>query len=232
MTGNNMDNFTDDASPKAGVPTGSGAVKFAKRCGICRGARTIRLPVWREPSCASLVGVLTGSEDLAASSRTYPCPECRPEVPFDQTAMESTNIEVHPEYIGNPEALRHIQEACTHRLVDRIISRGWITFTQRPSGDPFIPTVLTAKICVVSPVSTATLEQRITARQHEVAAEVVRNAKASIDLWGRDVGAEGLSKQMARVFLDEALRGATPAMKVGTPAQAESPGDEVQKGKP
>lgn len=126
MTGNNMDNFTDDASPKAGVPTGSGAVELV------------------------------------------------------------------PKYIGQFDTFQHWVNRATRYLTGH---RGTV-------GEE------------VKPICVDTLGRRC-----HVGADFMR--------------ARDEKTFPVRFFLEcEPSPTATPAMKVGTPAQAESPGDEVQKGKP
>ena len=179
------------------------------RCVICRGARVIRLPVYRSVQ-AWTVEAAHDSISIDDASRIFPCPECAEEVPMEKVAI----VEVHSRvsvlhavrYAGHPGFMEDVKETAAAMLVDELRKSGFISFQRGPDerDDTF---AMIATIGVVSPNTVTKLEERIAARQNDVARDVVEKTIAEVMNWGSHyTGGEGhISKSLTCDFLREKL---------------------------
>lgn len=178
MTGNNMDNFTDDASPKAGVPTFSGAVERKRKRAkpLTRGERFFQ----------AILDSDDPVEQIAMRACQVACPEC-PDTNW------YTNADVYMEWARD-----------TLMLVSR-----FVVFWQ--------------------PISqwerTREREMRLVCHVDE------DDAKTWVELircTDKQPPFDGAT-HWSRLPVPCGVSGAIPDQQVGTPAHAESPGDEVKQ---
>jgi uncharacterized protein with PIN domain len=180
--------------PKQG--TGGRTMKKSP-CPICRGSRTIRLPLYREMA-VSFDPNITMQTTMEETSRQYPCPECAPKASEDNVAMVKYGAElaVHDE---GPEYERYARKSLAHSLVDAILRNGYIAFTKGERDTWQRTQMMRATLGVVSAATVASMEQRIAARQMNVAAQLVDAAAHEIRIWAMHfTGDEGnISKGQA-----------------------------------
>lgn len=172
-------------------------------CDICRGSGLIRLPIYRRMSVVHVEPTATFSVD--EMSRQYPCPECSDAVPEERIAFVETHSIMDAMDVRVPEdyALRHAARG----IAAEILKGGFITLRKGPLNDRELTYSTVATVGVVSPKHVATIEQRVSSRQAEVAREVADVAERAILHWGSYYsGPEGgIAKSQAVRELREAL---------------------------
>ena len=57
-----------------------------RSCPVCRGSRTIKLPLYTEPSTLIELDASMPT-DATVSARVYPCPQCSPSAPRDRVRI-------------------------------------------------------------------------------------------------------------------------------------------------
>lgn len=146
-------------------------------CDICRGAGSIRLPIFRRPMASP-----NPSITLNDISRVYPCPECAETVPSDRLAVLQDHYMVDA-HNNDPEFARDFEETAAHRLVAGLLEGGFIRFERGPVNHDTMRYRIVVTVGVVSREHVATLEERIVARQDEVVNEVISGTTRQMNLW-------------------------------------------------
>lgn len=193
-----------------------------ENCEICRGSGLIRVPIFKRS---------VGPRDVPAfgdrdeTSRSYPCPECSGSIPQERLEVVQYHgmMDMRDERHGDPEFMRYVARNAAHSFVEKLLQDGFIRYESGPGDGPGgmrIP--IRASLGVVSPRHVATLEQRISERQGELAREVIIEAERQIVMRPPAyTGAEGLIWKLGAV---EAVKNALhvvlekrAAMKAGLP---------------
>lgn len=106
--------------------------------------------------------------------------------------------------------MQMVKESTAHQLVSELLKAGFIQIERGPPIAGEFRFKAVATLGAVSQAQVATLEQRIAARQEELACEVVAVAEEQSRHWGSYYrGREGpIEKSMVLRFLREALKGA------------------------
>jgi DNA-binding MarR family transcriptional regulator len=127
--------------------------------------------------------------------REYPCPECAQYVPTERVVIITSEVFVDSRV---PEDYHHVvMDGLAHRMVDRLLQDGFI---HREIGDidnNKLGRPVRATLGVVSRAAVARMEERIAARQMEVAREVVQETIRQIQNWGSYYGHSHLSGEQA-----------------------------------
>lgn len=150
-------------------------------CDICDGSRVVRHRVRQKISASFTDAAIS---PIAMTAREYPCPACAKEVAPERIDVCASTVEYTDAYKGD-EYERHLHEEAAHRLVGYLLSAGLFTFTKRPAKTEWFGATseIIATLGVVSPRYVASLDERISARQDEVASDVVDVACAGIGVW-------------------------------------------------
>jgi hypothetical protein len=139
--------------------------------------------------------------------RDYPCPECGDKIPLERVAVVQFRSQVSSE-IDDPGFQEHVRKGTAHHLIAELLDKQFISFEQMAprEGDHMYP--LIATLGVVSPSTVATLEERISTRQAELAQEVAAEAKREIANWGSYYHGESgpIYKSQAIDAVNDALR--------------------------
>lgn len=176
---------------------------MTERCPVCRGSGRIRLPLYRD-----IVPSFQYRHDIPASieesSREYPCPECDADsAPFErvQTIAESHDVvtDVMPQI---NEAVRY---GIAKKLAEWLLEHGMITFEIGKPSHVYHRrdmTPIRGTLSVVAPKHVATMQERIEARQFEVAEIASQEAQRGINNFGSYIS---ISKDMACREVRQAL---------------------------
>lgn len=183
-------------------------------CEICRGARFIRLPIYRS------VGTAPDPNEMVAAAREYPCPECSVSVPESRIQAVSHQNMVTLEVAQDPRFVASVENNLAHRLLQTIIADSLIRYERSPDDTKTMAFTVRATIGVVSPKRVASMEERVAERQAEVAREVVDVAIAWIANWNSHYDGQFISKSQATASIKEALT------KVLATSRARSSGGE------
>lgn len=174
-----------------------------KVCEICRGAGMVRFPIYRR---ATITSRYVDSPSIEESSRSYPCPECAPTIPEERLAVVQYHSWGDSQLINEPGYAEASKRRAIHELAELIFSQGFVRFERGPDDGLELGYPMRATIGVVAPKRIATLEQRISEHQEELARDVAENAAADIANWGVYFGALNISKDMAIGFVRSALK--------------------------
>lgn len=174
-------------------------------CEICRGRGTIRLSVHRPLDITALKSSAVAPAEIIPS-RDFPCPECSDVVPITKVHAEQLETLADSRYEGDPSFMEHVRESLAFDLAAHLLRHGYIYFERRPTNRLNYQFAMRATIGVVTKKQADSLEERIAARQIELAQEVVTEAKAQIDNWGSDYGHTDILKRDARQQVDDAMK--------------------------
>ena len=182
-------------------------------CMICGGARVIRLPV-RQPLRTTSISS-TFEQSAAGEVRTYPCPECAETVPLERVAIVETHCsaDLHRAEEGEPGFMEHVHRRAASGLAEMLLRGGLISFKRRNRDDREMTFEERATVGVVSPRHVAALEERIAARQVEIAHRAAEIAIADMAAWGRDYGEKSIPKDIAARDVRAAVRKAIDERK-------------------
>jgi len=173
-----------------------------KECEICRGARIVRLPIYRTLEAARIDQV--GS--ISPSYREYPCPECAKQAPIDKVAVIEHFAVVDSRYPETPELLEHMRRSAVNELAHSIARSGAIRFEREKPDARELRWRLRASVGVVAYKVMATLEERERIASEAYAATVIAEACAQIDNWGSHFGHSEILKRDAKQMANDALR--------------------------
>lgn len=151
-------------------------------CPVCGGRRKIRLPLIFPVSALAPSRRDMSPSTIEATSKEFACPECSPSASEEKVAILEFGAEVAA--IREPGYDDHARKQVAHLLVHELLSRGMIRF-QRGDVDEFDRSYrLQGRVGVVSTSVVASMEDRIAARQQEVAREVALRAADEVSRWG------------------------------------------------
>lgn len=173
-------------------------------CDICRGARTIRLPIHR-PVEVSYKAAEISATDVVSMYREFPCPNCTPTVDDNHILQMNAELQAQVEYDLDPKYEDYIQRHACAMLAEQLHRSGLVTF-RKSEPDQFGVRQVRASFGVVTTAVVQSLEQRIAERQMDVAGDVAEKAIAAINNWGSFYRHESLQKDDASRFIMEALR--------------------------
>lgn len=173
------------------------------KCNICRDAQIIHLPIHRPLRVAE-----GDTVEIEPLSRSFTCPACAPYAETDRVTVFHAQTEVARDVLDRPGVWSSVAE--THaRILAGAIARATfmdlkkIDEKERAAG-PVV--VLRSRIGVVSPQAVASIEQRAIEAADKIVKDVADRAIASINLWGSYYGQQGVYKQEAARFINEAVR--------------------------
>lgn len=178
---------------------------MTKRCEICGGTETIRLPI-RRPSTSAEID-RTEIVSIDDSVRTYPCPECTTEVPIQRVKFTRFSTRIDERLLqAHPEARFYAQKDAAFNLVDVILRRNLIAFIDGPKSSDGRTREIVAVVGVVPKNVVEENERELAADRLKIAREVVVRATREIENWGSLYGHTGIAKDVVYSFLDAALR--------------------------
>jgi hypothetical protein len=174
------------------------------RCRICRGERQIRLPLFHPLNVESFDGGVDVQPTLEEAYRIYPCPECATP---NMVAVQKLGV---AKVIGkiddrSPVPLDYIHGSLAAQMGRYLMDKGFIVWSTRPGPRYDTTTIHEGTLAVAGPEHAEQLDKVILARQREVANEVRKLAAEKIANWGSYYGTNTISKEMARLFIDEAV---------------------------
>jgi len=175
-------------------------------CDICQGRGKISVPVRRPLDvCAMSVPV---SAMLEVSHRDYPCPECSDVTPVARVHAVQTEsfVASYGGYVNDPEFIDHVQRGLAHYLADYLLRHDYIEFKRGPEDREQMRWEMVATIGVVPKTKLDDLEQRIAARQLEIANEAIAEAKAQVSSWGSYYGHSEILKRDALRLIGESVQ--------------------------
>jgi len=177
---------------------------MVKFCGICRGAKIIRLPV-QEPLSAV---AFCDDEPIDATStfevHEYPCPECCRTIP--NIAILESRITIPTGIPRSQDYIDHIKDTAANQFVYELLKKGFIEFDWGQVNDYEMTQSVVATIGVVTKQDVKKIEDRIIDRQWSVAINLVEQAKQQISNWGSYYGHDVIKKSMAYQMIDDAYR--------------------------
>lgn len=176
-------------------------------CDICRGSGCIILPVYHRLSMGRVgdADMRVASASLVDTRREYPCPECSDRVDETRVALVTAQHDAPSIYRNEPGFMEHVSRTCARALVDQINTGGFISIKTGPVDERSMTFRARATLGVISKTAVASLEDRVAARQFDMAEKVVAEAKRLISVWGRDYGDENILKSRAYSSVNEAL---------------------------
>ena len=167
-------------------------------CEICCGRGTIRLPLYKRASAVAV----NASVAMEESSREYPCPECSETVPFARIGVLGA-MQAMDTRIDDPKYIEHVKRAAAHSLIEEAIKGGYVKIESGPPDSRQLRQEFRVSLGVVSQKQIATLEERVAARQIDIAQEVAAEAVAQIDNCGSYYGhVDILKRDAARMVRD------------------------------
>lgn len=177
-----------------------------QRCDICGGRRLIRLPVLRDLAAERPHDSAVAIAPLSKSFREFPCPQCSEVVDVKRLYLMQEHNTLDSR-IDDRNYVRATEKDAAHHMVAKLIEGGFITFEWGEIDTKQMRRTVRATMGVVSKAVVASMEQRVAARQDEVAREVAAEAKRKISVWGSHYsGDEGhVRKLHANEAVDEAL---------------------------
>jgi hypothetical protein len=170
-------------------------------CEICRGAGTIRLPIYRRMTALAV----NASPVMEEHSRKYPCPECSESVAFARVAVIGT-IQAVDTRIDDPEYIEHVKHSAAHNLIEEIIKGGYVKIESGPPDTRELRHEFRVTLGVVSQKQVATLEERVAQRQIEIAQEVTDEAATQINNWDSYYGHSEILKRDAIRMVRESIK--------------------------
>lgn len=184
---------------------------MAKRCPVCSGARTIRLPLMSDLA-GSFDAALTMPADTIASSRTYPCPECAPATNIDRIKVIAVAGVGHVPFrmADHPRDLsvytQHVRQAAARQAHEEIMRAGLFRFSEGTPDRLTGEMAYSATIGVVAPAVVATLQQRMDEHALSVARQLAQIAIGKIMNWGAAYGDTTVLKDRAADSVMETVR--------------------------
>ena len=176
-------------------------------CLVCRGSRTIRLPLHQPLRLSPMPSEITAT-DIVESSRTYPCPECsKSDVPSGVMLMgvEKVVDGMMMQEVRDRHALEaHIKSDIAHAFAQEMLDQGVIVFSE--SKEKY-DVKFRAVLGVASKQATAALDEEMSRRAAEMLDGIAETAAAKISNWGSHYsGDDGpIGKGMAMRFVREAF---------------------------
>lgn len=175
-----------------------------ERCDICRGIKSIRLPVHHNAS-ALYKEHSAAVAPVSNSYRDYPCPECSPKVSEENVSVYSTQHDIDSR-IPPAERAHYVMRQAAHMMADKLQESGHMKTVVGPLDTSRMTYPVRTTLGVVSQSFVASMEDRIIERQAEVAEQVVSAAIAKVNHWGSTYGHQGIYKVQAIDSIREALK--------------------------
>ncbi len=173
-----------------------------KCCEVCREARTIRLPLYRE-AVVSFEATVAKLED---SYRDYPCPECAPSTSADLVRVVECHFQADTRYEGDEGYREHIVGHGVQILAREIEKAGLIRMQHAPADSRELKRGYRLSVGVVSPKVVTKLDEQRIAAEDAFAKLVVETAYYQIDNWGSHYGHADILKSDAKHMVSDALR--------------------------
>lgn len=171
-------------------------------CQVCRGARKIRVPLYRPVT----VSFAATAEKIEESSREYPCPECAPLAAVDKVRVLECHFQADTRYEGEQGYREHIVRNGMHMLVGEIEKAGLVRMQQTPADSRELKRGYRLSVGVVSPNVVSDLDAQRQAAEDTFARLVVEIAAYQIDNWGSHYGHSDILKRDAKQMVSEAFR--------------------------
>lgn len=175
-------------------------------CEICRGMKTVRLPIYRR------ITAWTGQETETSPERGYrefPCPACGESVAVDQLYIVRQDCLIDAARRGEEAFTRMAMQETADQLARSLMESGYIVYTISPENPFHMSRKVMATVAVAAPEKTRSLATQIEAASEGLAREVADEAKSRVCVWGSHYhGREGgvIDKSIALQFIDEALK--------------------------
>lgn len=176
-------------------------------CPVCRGEKRIRLPLMHQLTTADF------DPDAAMrpveSSREYDCPECGP-TRIKVEKFSAMKVKTFMEADQMSEATKtwwreNVSKHMGRMIAERLIDDGMIEFTKL-EPDAYHGDGMQASIYVATPKHWEPIEERIAARQMDVADEVANEASRRIENWGSYYTVHEIGKGTAQREIADAVR--------------------------
>lgn len=174
-------------------------------CEVCRGRKTIRLPLYRP---ASVVPFDATPRAIASDDtyRDYPCPECAPTVQADKVQVIECYVEADTRYEGAEGYRRHIVGNAARQIAEEIERAGLMRIQSVPLRGRDDINTYRMTVGVVPPKVVAEKDKQQLAASIAFAQEVINLAAKEINNWGSYYEQTYIDKARAAIFMGEALR--------------------------
>jgi hypothetical protein len=173
-------------------------------CEVCLGRGLVRLPLYKSPRVSpSSALAISASVDL--DYRDYACPECSDVTPV--VRVHAMHAETHvASYVEDPAFVGHVQDILAHQLAAHLLRNDYIEFRRGPEDTRELQWQMIATIGVVPKSKLDDIEQRVAARQTDVAREAIEEAKFQVSNWGSHYGRSEILKRDAVRLIGESLQ--------------------------
>lgn len=175
-----------------------------EQCQVCRGARKIRVPLYKPVS----VSMDTSPANLEETSRDYPCPECAPLVTVDKVRVLECHFQADTRYEGEQGYREYVVSHGVTVLAHEIKKAGLVRMQQTPANSREMKRGYRLSVGVVSPNVVADLDVKREAAEDAFAKLVVEIAAYQIDNWGSHYGHSEILKRDAKQMVADAFRAA------------------------
>jgi hypothetical protein len=175
-----------------------------KQCEVCRGARVIRLPLYREAT----VSFEVTAAKIEESYRDFPCPECAPLAAIDKVRVVECHFQADTRYEGEEGYRKYIVGHGAQVLAREIEKAGLIRMQHTPADSRELKRGYRLSVGVVSPKVVADLDAQREAAEDAFAGLVVEIAGYQIGNCGSRYGRSDISKRDAKHMVSEALKNA------------------------
>ena len=176
-------------------------------CEICRGARYVRLPRYKQASIRYEASIPT-YDPVEGSYLEIGCPECGKGEETDTVHVSTVGAECafDSRYDDPVEIRAHVRANVADKIAHELFRAGFISFTEEKGRDRYFETIIVrGTLGVVAPDVVKTIEQRATDKMKDLLGEVASSAAAAINVWGSHYGRQEISKEMAVRFMREAF---------------------------
>jgi hypothetical protein len=145
------------------------------------------------------------SVSIDDTRRDYPCPECSEKVDETHVSIIAHHSAATALYRDEPGFMDHVARVSARALADELLTGGFMSIETGPVDKMRQTLQVRATLGVVSKTAVASIEERVAARQFDMAEKVVAEAKRLVSVWGRDYGDPNISKSRAYDSINEAL---------------------------
>jgi hypothetical protein len=77
---------------------------------------------------------------MSHSSRSYPCPECAGQIPYERLEVVRQESLAAIEYMKDPGFVQHIKWHLTHDLAEHMLKEGYIAFDEKQVDSMYLRT--------------------------------------------------------------------------------------------
>lgn len=142
----------------------------------------------------------------ATDRREYPCPECSDHIPYERLQTLHPISHLDDRLIPEPGFMEYVWKHTAQQMVAMMLEKELITFETGPLDPREGTRSIRGTLGVVAPRTVASFEQRVKARQTEIAHRAAAIAATAIKVWGSSHGGKQVPKDIAIRDIQDAVR--------------------------